>query len=99
MLTGRDSDYMEYKLFGDLPDGAMGTVGDMQDNRDGDGTLSPQRSHGPLGLDLVAGGFYPGAAQVGQLAELNTVFLRSGHRGNSEASVVGVVVLSCILEP
>jgi len=61
--------------FFDLPDGAVGTVGDVQDNRNGDGTLSPQGSHGLLGLELAAGGFDPGAAQVRQLAELNAVLL------------------------
>lgn len=49
----------------------------MQGDRDGDSTLSPQGGHGLLCLCLIAGGFDPGAAQVGQLVELDTVFLQN----------------------
>lgn len=51
----------------------------MQRDGDGDGTLSAQGGHGSLRLALVPGGFHPGAAQVGQLVELDAVLLQ--HRG------------------
>lgn len=47
----------------------------MQGDGDGDGTFSPQGGHGPLCLRLVARGFDPRAAQVGELVELDTVLL------------------------
>lgn len=45
---------------------------------DGDvfGTLSYQRGHRSLCLGLIARGFDPGAAQVGQFVELDTVLLQ-----------------------
>ena len=48
----------------------------MQGDGDGDGAFSPQGGHGPLRLCLVAGRFDPGAAEVGQLVELDTVLLQ-----------------------
>lgn len=55
------------------PDRAICSTWDMQCDGDGDGTLSTQGGHGPLSLCLIAGGFNPGAAQVRQLVELDTV--------------------------
>lgn len=66
-------------LWCDWPDWAIGPTGDMQGDRDGDGTLGTQRGHGSLGLGLITRGFDPGAAQVRQLIELDAVLLwRSG---------------------
>lgn len=54
----------------------------MEGDGDGDGTLRTQGGHGLLGLRFTAGGLHPGAAQVGQLAELDTVLLQGGGAGH-----------------
>lgn len=53
----------------------------MQGDGDGDGTLSSQGGHCTLCLCFVARGFDPGAAQVGQLVELDAVLLQVSGAG------------------
>jgi len=50
----------------------------VQRDGDGHGTLGPQGDHRPLGLGLAARRLHPGAAQVGQLVELDAVLLQRG---------------------
>lgn len=53
----------------------------MKGDGNGDGTLSSQGGHGPLRLCLIARGFDPGAAQVGQFVKLDTVLLQDSGAG------------------
>lgn len=65
-----------YALICGLPHRAIWSTRDMQGDGNGDGAFSTQGGHSPLRFRLIAGGFNPGAAQVGQLVELNTVLLQ-----------------------
>lgn len=57
------------------PDTTVWAVGHMEGDGDRDGTLCQQGGHGFLGLGLVTRGLNPGAAKIGQFAELHAVFL------------------------